>query len=190
MRRRKKGKTRRWTDDSHRAPRLEHFHPSTGRRMTRTAPSSGASATPGPRHPASTDQDCSRHLHAPNSHPPETDPLQHPIGGSKWTHHPLSPLDSLGFSVCPESVRGVCVPTAKAGNPGTRGFSKGAIPQAHARMARNLGNRAVCRRLQAAWGRLLSHRFAGCRAGRSSSRAPTGPFPRGAKNSGPISKRA
>ena len=138
----------------------------------------------------STDQDCSRHLHAPNSHPPETDPLQHPIGGSKWTHHPLSPLDSLGFSVCPESVRGVCVPTAKAGNPGTRGFSKGAIPQAHARMARNLGNRAVCRRLQAAWGRLLSHRFAGCRAGRSSSRAPTGPFPRGAKNSGPISKRA
>lgn len=75
MRRRKKGRTRRWTDDSHRAPRLEHFHPSTGRRMTRTAPSSGASATPGPRHPASTDQDCSRHLHAPNSHPPETDPL-------------------------------------------------------------------------------------------------------------------
>ena len=97
---------------------------------------------------------------------------------------------ALESSVCPESVRGVCVPTAKAGNPGTRGFSKGAIPQAHARMARNLGNRAVCRRLQAAWGRLLSHRFAGCRAGRSSSRAPTGPFPRGAKNSGPISKRA
>jgi len=95
----------------------------------------------------------------------------HPIGVKKGTPPP-SPMDSLGFFVFSKAVSKVRLSAVIAEVPENRGFKEVSVAQPDSKRDQILENNAVFRQSQAFSGRLLSHRSAGLRAGRFSSRPP------------------